>query len=121
MGLGLPSVRDRATQMGIEHLLNIMNKDSERGYLAYSHIHRILTQFKHWPTEALDSNPLKISTLRVLRPASTNLHLDNIPPLIRDNDIAASIRIASKATDDQQKRHVIQCAMGTKEYDTLVR
>ena len=53
MGMGLPSIRERATQMGIEHLLNNMNKDTERGYLAYSHTHRILTQFNQWPTEAL--------------------------------------------------------------------
>ena len=43
MGLGLPSVRDRATQMEIEHLINTMNKDTERGYLAHSHTLRILT------------------------------------------------------------------------------
>jgi hypothetical protein len=85
MGLGLPSIRGRATQMGIEHLLNNMNKDTERGYLTYSHTHRLLTQFNHWPTEALESNPLKLPTLRVLRMASaiTNLHLDNLPPLTR--------------------------------------
>ncbi len=47
MGPGLPSIRDRAIQMGTEHLLNNMNKDSERGFLAYSHTHRILKQFNH--------------------------------------------------------------------------
>ena len=31
MGLGLPSVRDKANQMGIEHIINTMNKDTERG------------------------------------------------------------------------------------------
>ena len=47
MGLGLPSIRDKATQMGIEHLLNNMNKDTERGFLTYSHTHRLLTQFNN--------------------------------------------------------------------------
>jgi hypothetical protein len=102
-----------------------MNKDTERGYLAYSHTHRLLTQFNHWPTEALESNPLKLPTLRVLRLASTitNLHLDNLPPLTRDNAISTTIRLASQAIDDtrHQKRHNITCSMGTKEYDTLRR
>ncbi len=125
MGLGLSSIRDRATQMGIEHLLNNINKDTERGYLAYSHTHRIPTQVNNWPTEALESNPHKLPTLRVLRLASTitNLHLDNPPPLTRYNAIATSIRLASQAIDDtrHQKRHNIQGTMGTKNYDTLVR
>jgi hypothetical protein len=111
--------------MGIEHLLNNMNKDTKRGYLAYSHTHRLLSQFNHWPNEALESNPLKLPTLRVLRLASTitNLSLDNLPPLTRDNAIAASIRQASQAIDDKrhQKRHTIQGTMGSKEYDKLVR
>jgi hypothetical protein len=81
MGLILPSARDRATQMGIEHLINTMNKNTERGFLANSHTLRILTQFNHWPTEALESNPLKLPTLRILRLASNikGLELDKLP------------------------------------------
>ena len=71
MGLGLPSVRDRATQMGIEHLIRNMNKDTERGYLAHSHALHILTQFNHWPTEALEPSPLKLPTLRIFHLASS--------------------------------------------------
>ena len=56
MGLGLPSIRDRATRMGIEHLIRNMNKDTERRYLAHYHALRILTQLDHWPIEALESN-----------------------------------------------------------------
>ena len=102
MGLGLPSVRDRAIQMGIEHPINTMNKDTEQGYLAHSNTLRIPTQFKHWPTEALESNPLRLPTLRKLRLASTikDLELDNLPPLLHSNDIAASLRAASHAVDD---------------------
>ena len=47
MGLGLPAIRDKATQIGLEHLVNAMNKDTERGFLAHSHTLRILTQFNH--------------------------------------------------------------------------
>ncbi len=111
--------------MGTRHLLNSMNKNSETRYLAYSHTHRILTQFNHWPTEALESNPLKLPTLRVLRLASTitNIHLENLPTLTCDNAFATSIRMASQDTDDtrHKKRHTTQGTTGTKEYDTLVR
>jgi hypothetical protein len=51
MGLGLASIKDRATKTEIEHLIRTMNKDTERGYLvAHSHVFRTLTQFTHWPT-----------------------------------------------------------------------
>ncbi len=43
MGLGLPYVRDRATKMGNEDLINNLNKDMEWGYLAHSHALRMLT------------------------------------------------------------------------------
>ena len=125
MGLGLPSVRDRTTQMGMEHLINTMNKDTERRFLAHSHTLRILTQFNHWPTEALEPNPLKLPTLRILRLANTvkDLELDNIPPLFNSNDIAARLRAASQAVDTVRKgkRQTLQGTMGSKDYDTLVR
>jgi hypothetical protein len=37
MGLGYAPLRHKATQMGIEHLLDILNKPTDRGYLAYAH------------------------------------------------------------------------------------
>jgi hypothetical protein len=46
-GLGLSSMRDRATQMGIEHLTRVMNNDTERGFTAHAHVHRLLTQLNH--------------------------------------------------------------------------
>ena len=47
MGVGIPSIRDRATNMGMEHLVRTMNKDTDRGYLVHSHTLRFLTQFGH--------------------------------------------------------------------------
>ena len=84
IGLGLLSVRDRATQMGIERLICTMNKDTDRGHLAHFHALRILTQFNHSHTEALESNPLKLPSLRILRLANTvkGLELENLPPLL---------------------------------------
>ena len=121
MSLGHPSVRDRATQMGITN----MKKDTERGYLAHFQILRILTQFNHWPTEALESNPLKIPLLRILHLASTlkDPELDNPPPLLHTNDVTASLRAASQAVDGDrmEKRHTLQCTMETKDIYGLVR
>ncbi len=57
--------------MGIEHLTRVTNKDTERGFTAHAHVHRLISQFNHWSHEALESNPLKLPTLRILRLAST--------------------------------------------------
>ena len=94
LGLGLPSIRERATQMGAEHLATTTNKDTERLYLAHAHTLRLLIQFGHWPTEALESNPLKLPTLRILRLASTirDFAMDYLPSLQLENKIATSLR-----------------------------
>jgi hypothetical protein len=124
-GIGLPPMRDRATQMGIEHLTRVMNKDTERGFTAHAHVHRLLSQFNHWPQEALESNPLKLPTLRILRLASNipGLEYDRVPPLHYDDVIPTSIREASRAIDNarQEKRTSLQGQLGTKEYDKMVR
>ena len=124
-GLGLSPMRDKATQMGIEHLTRVMNKDTEKGFTAHAHAHRRLSQFNHWPQEALESNPLKLPTLRILRLASniSGLEYDRLPPLHQDNDITTSIREASRAVDTtrQEKRASLQGQIGTKEYDKMVR
>ena len=41
--LGLPPMQDRATPMEIEHLTRVVNKDSERGFTAHAHVHRLLS------------------------------------------------------------------------------
>ena len=102
-----------------------MNKDTDMGYLAHAHTLGLLTQFSHWPTEALESNPLKLPTLRTVRLASTiqGLALDNLPPIYFENEIAISLRAASQATNSSRMdiRQTIQCQQGTREYDKLVR
>jgi hypothetical protein len=124
-GLGLPPTRDKAAQMGIEHLTRVMNKDTERGFTTHAHVHRLLAQFNHWPREALESNPLKLPTLRILRLASriSGLEFDGLPPLHQDNDIATSIREASTEVDTTRKakRDTIQGQMGTKEHVKMIR
>jgi hypothetical protein len=39
MGLGYAPLRNKATQIGIEHLIDIPNKPTDIGYLAYVHTH----------------------------------------------------------------------------------
>ena len=118
-------MRDRVTQMGIEHLTRVMNKDTERGFTAHLHVHRLLSQFNHWPQEALESNPIKLPTLRILRLASNihGLEYDRMPPLRKDNDITTSIREVSSAVDNarQAKRTALHGQIGTKEHDKIVR
>ena len=94
-------MRDRAAQIGIDHLTRVMNKDTERGFTAHAHVHRLLTQFNHWPLEALESIPLKLPTLRILRLAShiPGLEFDGLPPLQQDNAITTSLREASTEVD----------------------
>jgi len=109
-GLGIPPMRDRAIQMKIEDLARIMNKDTERGFTAHAHVHRLLSQFNHWPQEALESDPLKLPTLRILSLAShiPGLEYDRPPPLHKDNDITTSIREASRAVDSARQENVSQ-------------
>jgi hypothetical protein len=47
MGLGYAPLRNKAAQMGIEHLMDILNKPTDRGYLAYAHTHRVATTYQH--------------------------------------------------------------------------
>jgi len=102
-----------------------MNKKSERGFTAHAHVHRLITNFNHWPSEALETNQLKLPTLRILRLASTlsRFEFENLPSLHQDNDIATNIRSASNTKDQirQENRSTLQGLPGTKEYDKLVR
>ena len=93
-GLGLSPMRDRSAQMGIDHLTRVMNKDTNRGFKAHAHVHRLLSQCNYWPHEAIESNPLKLPTLRILRLASAipGLEFDRLPSLHQEKDIATIIR-----------------------------
>ena len=66
MGLGYAPLKDKATQIGIEHFMGIFNKSTERGYLAYAHTYRVATTYQHWQKEAYEANQARLLTLRVL-------------------------------------------------------
>ncbi len=110
-GMGLPSDRDKVTQMGMKYLTLTINKDTERGYLAYSHTLRLFSQLNHWPMEAIESNALKLPTLHVLRQAGTipGLELESLPKFTQENEIADTLRTASQDVDlaRQHTRHTI--------------
>ena len=40
-------MKDKATQMGIEHITEILNKPTERGYIAYAHAKRVANTYRH--------------------------------------------------------------------------
>ena len=84
-GLGLPLIRDRATQMGVEHITRTMNKNTERGFTAHAHVHMTISQSNHWQTGAIETPSLKLPTLRIPRLASAipGLEFANLPPYIK--------------------------------------
>ena len=66
IGLGYAPLEDKATHMGVEHLMEILNKPTDRVYRAYAHTTRVATGYQHWPKEAYEANQAEILTLRVL-------------------------------------------------------
>ena len=47
MGLGYAPMKERATQMGIEHIIGILSKPRERGHIAYAHTTRVANTYHH--------------------------------------------------------------------------
>jgi len=125
MGLGYAPLKHKATQMGIEHLMDILNKPTDRGYLAYAHTTRIANSYQHWPKEAHEANQAKITTLRVISYVQniTGPELEHIPTLQTPNLIAVRLRAASKELDEirAKKRENIPKNLPHKEYNTQLR
>ncbi len=61
MGLGYAPLRNKATQMGIEHLMDILNKPIDTSYLAYAHTSR--ASRKHIYTNIGQMKPTKLIKL----------------------------------------------------------
>ncbi len=47
MGLGYAVMKDRVTQIGIEHITYIINKPTDKGYIAHAHTTRIENKYRH--------------------------------------------------------------------------
>ena len=84
--------------MGIEHLMDILNKPTDRGYLAYAHTSRVANTYQHLPKEAYEANQAKLPTLRVLSYVQNipGAEIEHIPSLQTPNHIAIILRAASK-------------------------
>jgi hypothetical protein len=112
MGLGYAPMKDRATQMGIEHITEILDKPAtDRGYIAYAHTTRVANTYHHWPKEANEATQARLPTLRVLSYIRNipGTGLENIQNVQSPNHIATSIREASEATDQHravQRQHI---------------
>jgi hypothetical protein len=106
MGLGYAPLKDKATQMGIENLMDVLNKPTERGYLAYAYTSRVAITYQHWPKEAYEANQAKLLTPRVLLYVRNiaRVELEHTPSLQAPNHIAISLRAASKEVDGIRAR-----------------
>ena len=104
MGLGYAPMKDRATQMGIEHITDILNKPTKRGHIAYAHTTRVANTYHHWPKMAHEATQARLPTLRVLS-YIRNIpwaELDNIKNVQSPNRIAISIRETSEAVNQHR-------------------
>jgi hypothetical protein len=107
--------------MGIEHLVDILNKPTDRGYLAYAHTSRVSNTYYHWPKEAYEAAQANLPALRVLSYVQNIIgaELEHIHNLQTPNHIANSLRAAFKELDEirTKKRENIP----KKEYNKQFR
>ena len=81
--------------------MDVLNKPTDRGYLAYVHTFRVATTYQHWPKEAYETNKAKLPILRVLSYVQNIARgaLKQLPNLQAPNHIAISLRATSKEVD----------------------
>jgi hypothetical protein len=60
MGLGYAPMKDRTTQMGIEHIIDIINQPTERGYIAYARTTSVANTCHPWSKEAHEATQAKL-------------------------------------------------------------
>ena len=86
LGLGKAPIRERATQMGLVHLVKTLTRPSLRGAIAMAHVTQLATRFQHWPAES-DTGIANLPTLRLLRciHTITGLELLTLPKLRNTN------------------------------------
>jgi len=105
--------------------MDILNKPTDRGYLAYAHTSRVSTTYQHWPKEAYEANQAKLPTLRVLSYVHNiaGAELGHIPNLQAPYRIAISLRAASKEVDGirAKQRETIPKNLPPKEYAKQIR
>ena len=118
-------MKERATQMGIDHITEIILKDTDRGYLACAHTKWVANTYQHWPKEADEATQARLPTLRVLSsmrdiPGAELEHIRNIQTQyqIANTILAASEEVyRNKAT---QRQHIPK-NLQTKDYARELR
>jgi hypothetical protein len=125
MGLGYAPLKDKATQMGIEHLMEFLNRPTDREYLAHAHASRVATNYQHWPKEAYEANQAKLPTRRVLSYIQhiAGEELEHIPSLQASSHIATNMRAVSKEIDENRasRREYIPANLPPKDYAKQLR
>jgi hypothetical protein len=125
MGLGYAPLRNKATQMEIEHLMDILNKPTDRGYPACAHTSRVANTYHYWPKDAYEANQAKLPPLRVLSHVQNirGAELEHILNLQTPNHILISLRAASKELDEIRAKHRenIPKNLPQKEYNKQFR
>jgi hypothetical protein len=100
MGLGYAPMKDRATKMGIEHI-EILNKTTDRRYIAYAHTTMVANTYRHWPKEAHEATQARLPILCVLSYLTniTGADLGHIQHIQTPNQIVITKRATSKDAD----------------------
>ena len=98
MSLGYAPLKDKATQVGIEHLMEILNKPTDRGFLAYAHTTRVVTTYQHCLKESYEANQAKLPTLRVISYTQhiPGAELGQISSLQAPSQITISMRASTR-------------------------
>jgi hypothetical protein len=106
--------------MGIEHLMEILNKPTDRGFLAYAHTTRVAAPYQHWPKEAYTADHAKLPTIRILSYIQhiPEAELDQIPNLQAPNQIAMSMRATTREVDGNRAERLehIPTSLHPKDY-----
>ncbi len=99
--------------MRIEHITEVVNKPTERGYISLAYTKRVVTVYQHWSKEAHKANRAKLPTLRILSNIKNipGAELEHIPTTYPTNHIATSIRIAMNEVDEiraNRRQHILK-------------
>jgi chromosome segregation and condensation protein ScpB len=67
--------------MDIEHNTEVLNKHTERGYIAFAHATIVASVYQHLPKQSHEANQAKLPTLRILSYIQTipRAELEHIP------------------------------------------
>jgi len=107
--------------------MDILNKPTERGYLAYAHTSRVATTYQHWPKEAYEANnQARLPTLRILSYIQNiaGAELEHIRNLQVPNHIASSLNksgLQRGGRDQDQTTRKLPTDLPTKDYMKKIR